>query len=141
MNRWLKQRDTKAGNLKFFNSWEKQSKCIFTKDDAPTVYLVTEYNQCYSDLVVAFQIGEKRRTCPVLSRYGSRMANQECNSLIGERTFKNGSLTYEFLWEKMGMTPFTDEELDDMQISKTVRWTNLYVIRHALKELGYGSTK
>ena len=118
---------SKSDNLKNFESWEKQKLEVFTKDDQPTIRMVTEYNCHYGDLVVAFQIGEEQSDTGVKCRYtGKPLLLQEQNCLCGERAFENGSITYEFLLKPLGI-PFKPGNLR----------TSFYEIMEALEAKGY----
>lgn len=122
---------SKSGNLKHFTTWEKQSLEQFTKEGEPTIRMITEYNQHYGDIVVAFQIGEEQSNTGVKCRfYDSFLLFQEQDSRIGERAFENGSITYEFLYKPLGL-PSPNNKF----------YTDFYYVEKAMEAIGYKNTR
>ena len=95
-------------NLKTFKSWEKQSLVTLCKD-ADVIYLVLEFNEFYGDLITRFQIGDTPHNTNVLigiDYCGSTQEFLDCaehNGRVRERSFENGSVTWEFLWKPLGL--------------------------------------
>jgi hypothetical protein len=97
-------------NLKDFRPWEKQDLVTFCLE-GKAIYLVTEFNPVWGELITAFQIGDKpqRTTVAWEDRPGWLLECQEQNNLLGERPFQENSLTYEFLYKPLGLPKLNGE--------------------------------
>jgi hypothetical protein len=121
----------KSDNLKNFTSWEHQNLDIFKKDGEKTIRMVTEWNQCYGELIKSFQFGDESGDTGVKCRYtGNMLKLMEQDSLCGEREFENGSITYEFLYKPCGFPMPTGNAR-----------TSFYEFKHFLIGRGYVHTR
>ena len=91
-------------NLCDFESWEYQRLVAFEKEGELDIRMVIESNCHSGDFIKVFQIGDKIGDTGVKDIYSRKTLRLfEQNSLLGEREFKNGSITYEFLLEPLGI--------------------------------------
>lgn len=121
-------------NLRHFESWERQRLRVFVKNGHPPVYLLTEYNPHYGDLITCFQIGNRAYTTKVKSRYTNNyLWLSEQNNRIGMRKFLRNSITYEFLWIKLRLR----HQGKPIRNGGKILYTHFYSVQRALKAQGY----
>ena len=125
-------------NLKNFRSWEKQHLRKFTRAGL-NVYMVTEWNMSYGDLITKFQIGDEEHTTGVLPYWedGAPLECSQSNNRIGCREFKHGSLTREFLWDALGLVMPPDEELIAGRHSLHTKDTSFHLVSRLLQAAGW----
>lgn len=105
-----------TNTLHLRNSWSGQTIRHIPTSPIGEIYVLSEYNPNYGELVRSFQINGNNLT-NVKSKYshvGEKVGEDwiitfdASNGLLGERRFEGDSIVYEFLFKPLGieMTPF-----------------------------------
>lgn len=135
----------KPPDLARFEEWERQRLEHLTGPKGEEIYLVTEYNQHYGELITRFQIDKNRLTTVEDKHFPGRMLPcSPSNGLGGVRLFERDSLTFEFLYKPLNLlvdpaiVPSTGAGTDP--VTKLGGWdkmyTDFYFFRKTLEEAG-----
>jgi hypothetical protein len=121
-------------DLRHYKEWGG-IRCYRWKKGKTRIYLLTEYNSVYGELVSRFQIGELSTTNVKCKFTGNLLEFQECDSLCGERAFEKGSIIYEYLYLTLGLSD------EGVPASGKDGWNkhycNYYFIRKQLLSKGF----